>query len=425
MKDLYTFDYTVENAMNTYNSVKEAYVRLFDELKLPYLVANADSGNMGGSLSHEFHIPSSKGEDTIISCSSCGYVHNEELSDIKAYNSLPQSVKESIEKNAIGLGDHQAPAISTDVWTSISKDGKTLVRILYPKYLIQKGHSEPVERRVSSHAAKTIARLMGIDLDTGIKNPLAKWEAIANQTQQQSTEKQNLPTILDIYDYRVRPYDHPPTFGLGEIKESAQYTAVHQHPGTGENLNLLSPISGDQCAKCGEHAVKTDTAIELAHTFHLGTRYSNLLNASVTPSGSTTKVPLEMGCHGIGVSRMISAVVDTISDSKGLNWPRVIAPFEAVIVPGPGLEKEAEKIYDALTEEQSGAIDALIDDREKKLAWKLIDADLIGYPVKIIVGKAWKSDGKVEVQCRRLNNLCETVPLENLHAYVSSLLQKL
>ncbi|OJD18297.1 proline-tRNA ligase [Emergomyces pasteurianus Ep9510] len=448
MKDLYTFDYNTETAIKTYNAVKEAYTRLFNELKIPYIIAAADSGNMGGNLSHEFHLPNPKGEDTIVSCTKCCHVHNEELSDGKAYQDhikLPSDL--ILDKGSAGLGEQQAPAISTDMWMSISRDGNTLVRVFYPKYLIQEGHTDPVERQINSHAVRMIARSAGVNLDSSVTSPLAKWRAIARESKQASETQPNCLTILDIYDYRVRPYDRPP-LPAGQSKEvleqlNVQYSSLHHFPGTDTKLDCISAVAGDRCSKCGEHAVQTHTAIELAHTFHLGTRYSKVLKASVAvPStllndgpktdnatlakpNTTLSVPLEMGCHGIGVSRMISAVADTLADSKGLNWPRAIAPFEAIIIPEKGLETEAEKAYEAISERQSGAIDAIIDDRDKNLTWKLRDADLIGYPVIIVIGKSWNRENKLEVQCRRLNSLQETVSLQNLYPFIKSLLDRL
>ncbi|OAX82920.1 proline-tRNA ligase [Emergomyces africanus] len=448
MKDLYTFDYNTEMAIKTYNAVKEAYVRLFNELKVPYIIAAADSGNMGGSLSHEFHLPNPKGEDTIVSCSKCCHVYNEELSDGKAYqDNIKPSTNPVLDKASTGLGEQQAPAISTDMWMSISRDGNTLVRVFYPRYLVQEGHTDPVERQINSHAVKTIARSAGVDLDTSVTRPLAKWQAIAGASTQATEPQPRCLTILDIYDYRVRPYDRPP-LPAGHSKEvleqlNVQYSSLHRYPGTDAKLDCISAVGGDQCAKCGEHTVQTHTAIELAHTFHLGTRYSKVLNASVAvPSAllnsgpktynatlakpnSTASVPLQMGCHGIGVSRMISAIADTLADSKGLNWPRAIAPFEAIIVPDKGLEEEAAKVYEAISERQSGAIDAIIDDRDKNLAWKLRDADLIGYPVKIVIGRSWKRENKLEVQCRQLNSLREMVLFQDLYPFTKSLLDRL
>jgi prolyl-tRNA synthetase len=134
-----------------------------------------------------------------------------------------------------------------------------------------------------------------------------------------------------------------------------------------------------------------------------------------------------MGCHGIGVSRLIGAIASLLSDNRGLNWPRVVSPFECVIIPSRGTEEDAVGVYDTLqgVSRTDVDIDAILDDRPiKDLGWKLRDADLIGYPVILILGRAWKKDRKVEVQCRRLH-VKEDVKIDKLREVVMSILEKL
>ncbi|KAI9928831.1 hypothetical protein ASPWEDRAFT_49036 [Aspergillus wentii DTO 134E9] len=434
MKDLYTFDYSVEEALKTYKSVKNAYVNLFDELKIPYLVAAADSGNMGGSLSHEFHFPSSKGEDSVISCSSCEHIYNEELADGNAHNLGPETSQSSHKPGFDTEEAHNegSPTISNGLWTAISKDKTTLLRGWYPKFSMQDASKEPVEREVNSHAMKSIAAAADIDLDLSVENPIEQW---AKQAKSNSTPFQR-PKVVDLYDTQVRVYKRPPLSDLlDELNcspDDIEYTLLDRFPGTQNGLNLVKVHDGDRCFKCADGSLKSHTAVELGHTFHLGTRYSDVLQASVMVDrsllGNSSKdqiVPMEMGCHGIGVSRMITAVADRLADSKGLNWPRAMAPFEVIVVPAKGLEAEAEKIYDSLTSDQTAPVDAILDDRDKQMGWKLGDADLIGYPVIVVVGKGWKKQQTLEVQCRRLDNLREEVPLDQLSAFVRSLLERI
>ncbi|KAI5304811.1 hypothetical protein KEM56_005883 [Ascosphaera pollenicola] len=442
MKDLYTFDIDVAAAMETYTAVKSAYVRLFDELKVPYKIAAADSGNIGGDFSHEFHIPSAKGEDTVIACKSCHHTWNDELSTGQQSHDLkrsPKQVAPGVDPEPASVGTHEADAISTDVWMGLSADGATLVRAFYPKFLLPEGCEEPVQREPSAHAIKAICQSLGIRLHSGIKNALDKWQA--------NLAEGNQGRVVDIYDYRVRKYDRPPIAGLLASDPQLKTAVVHHsmvdvHPESQAPLDCIKALPGDVCPKCGEKAIETHTTIELGHTFHLGTRYSKLLGANVTLDSAKVKnalatspgsqtsasVPLEMGCHGIGVSRMMSAVADTLSDSMGLNWPRAIAPFEAVIIADKSLSEMAEKVYDSIAPPSSpggGPVDAIIDDREKSLIWRMRDADLVGYPIIIVLGKAWKTEGKLEVQCRRLDGLRENVSLDDLPAYTQSLLGRL
>jgi prolyl-tRNA synthetase len=439
MKDLYTFDYNVEQALKTYNAVKHAYTQLFDELKIPYLVAAADSGNMGGNLSHEFHFISAKGEDRVVSCSNCDHVYNEELADGKSHSFPEESEKGAVPgfqtKECASLDG--GSTVSTGMWMAISQDGNTLLRGWFPKFSMQNGSTEPEERHVNSHAAKAVATAAGVDLDLSVENPLEKW--VAHVKSRKSSDK---PRVLDLYDSRVRVYQRPPLSDLlqksGCTAADIEYTMLDRFPGTSNKLSLVRVHDGDRCSQCGEGILTSNPAVELGHTFHLGTRYSEVLNASVSVNsavlvgsaesgGKSSKeliVPMQMGCHGIGVSRMISAVVNRLADDKGLNWPRAIAPYEAVVVPGKGLDSVAEQVYDSLTSGSSKPVDTLLDDRDKGMGWKLGDADLIGYPIIVVIGNGWKKNQTLEVQCRRLG-VKEDVPLETLLTFVQNLLSQL
>ncbi|KAL2819006.1 hypothetical protein BDW59DRAFT_151775 [Aspergillus cavernicola] len=424
MKDLYTFDHSVEDALKTYELVRNAYTRLFDELKIPYLMAAADSGNMGGSLSHEFHFPSSKGEDTVVSCSNCDSVYNEELADGMAHSLPAQEPADPIPGFDIDEQPGSTGArVSTGLWMAISKDKRTLLRGWYPQFTMQDG-TEPATREINSHAVKSIASAAGIELDISVENPLEQWAAHIKSSKAHSDNHTQRPQVLDMYDSLVHAYKRPPLSDLLQeancTAEDLEYLRLTTFPGTNHSLNLIKVHTGDQCPKCTQGTLKTHTAIELGHTFHLGTRYSDVLAASVMIDGGAI-TPMQMGCHGIGVSRMITAVADSLSDTKGLNWPRAIAPFEAIVVPTKGLEPDAENIYDALI---SANTDAILDDRDKQIGWKLGDADLIGYPVIVVVGKGWKKQRTVEVQCRRLG-LRRDVALEGLAEFVQELLRQM
>jgi prolyl-tRNA synthetase len=214
---------------------------------------------------------------------------------------------------------------------------------------------------------------------------------------------------------------------------------INKDPSTHQPLNLLRISDGDVCPRCTDGRLKVQRAIELGHTFHLGTRYSEPLSATVNlpdndlnalgiEAALSTQVPMQMGCHGIGVSRMIGAVADTLADGKGLNWPRVMAPFEVVIIPGKGLDDASLKVYDTLckvpTDAGNPRLDLILDDRAASFPWKMKDADLVGYPVIVVVGRRWKAESICEVQCRRLQ-LRQEVAIEELSDYVRSLLARL
>ena len=434
MKDLYTFDFNVQNAMVTYNAVKDAYVRLFDELKLRYYVAAADSGNMGGSLSHEFHISSAKGDDTIVTCTSCNHTFNEEIADGKAQQETESKLKTKVEPGSLQTNLGQT--------YFVSKDNKTLVRAFYPKRLGVQHESEAEPRQVNPHAVAAIVRAYGTELDTGVENPVKEWKKAMEKSAAckiEADKGENAASsatdgqyfVVDVFDFRVREaQDQVPEFDI-PVPIAPRFIYLDRYSGTGELLDVLNSQTGDPCLKCKGGTLKVARSTELAHTFYLGTRYTDVLNANVAVDPAQLKsrqgknvVPMEMGCHGIGVSRLISAVADALADDKGLNWPRAMAPFEVMVVGTPGLEKEAENIYDALATYMGGPTDIILDDRDRTTGWKLNDADVVGYPVTVVVGKAWPSEKKVEVQSRRLGVKTLVAP-DELPAFVTSLLERL
>lgn len=315
MKDLYTFDLTKEQALETYAEVRGAYKRIFDALRVPYLVAGASSGAMGGELSDEVHYPSPRGEDVLLRCDACPHVVNVET--------LPA-------------------AESTSAATSTA--------------------------------------------------------ATASSSSSSSSSAQ------------------PP-----------------------------------KCPRCSTgHLANPIPSIEVAHIFHLGTRYSQPFDLAVdvrddpaSSSSTVRRIPLQMGCHGIGVSRLIDAIADNMADSAGLNWPAVVAPFQ-VCVTSPVVRSELGLVYDTLSGGASGTalggtggagmgMDVVIDERARHgFGWRMKDADLVGYPVVVVVGKSWDEGGeglgdaqrRVEVQCRQLK-VKQLVPLQDLRLFVEQLLQKL
>ncbi|KUI60470.1 Proline--tRNA ligase [Cytospora mali] len=431
MKDMYTFDYSAEAALETYEQVREAYSQIFiKEMKLPILVAQASSGDMGGNLSHEYHIPTSLGEDHVINCNSCGYVANEELAESR----LPQ-------------GEADMAAVELKAWRGISKDRKTLVNVWYDA-------NQASEEQISTHAVKQVFP----ELDSGLEDPKPFWDA---EVIRSSTTAEAPIRVINLLDCRLpktelvrriqdRLIGMPPGYEALDQDSSRTFTQNLSLPADlnpqEETVNFLRIKDDDPCPRCDDGTLKVQKAIELGHTFHLGTRYSEPLNAIVTVpsrllSTTTTKagekpangeqtVPIQMGCHGIGISRIMGAVADHLADERGLNWPRVIAPYDVVLVynsKDKGLERDAETLYDSLTADvfKSPPLDAIIDDRaDNSLGWKLKDADLVGYPVIVVLGREWKTSGRLEVQCRRLGYK-EFVDSYSLKSCVTDLVNQL
>ncbi|KAK8196620.1 hypothetical protein M8818_006785 [Zalaria obscura] len=382
MKDLYTFDVTDSAARETYEAVRRAYRAFLDELKVPYVVAKADTGSMGGNLSHEYHFVSPKGEDTVISCDTCDYTTNEELA-FAPYNAAQTSSDNAEYSN----------------WYGISKDRKTLVQVIYPKVY---GNSRNVE--INVHAVKKALTNTGVDLDSSVENPRALWLA------ENDGAKRSEASVLRILDPRVGHGVRPDSIPGAKIRQIA--------PLIDNRETLLTRIqAGEPCHQCSTGHFHLQQCIEIGHTFHLGTRYSKPMDLTVVDE-KNRQIHVEMGCHGIGVTRLIAAIPSVLGDGKGLVWPASIAPFSFVVIPGKGNEADADKLCEAIAE------DGVLDDREKPMGWKLNDADMIGYPVIVVLGRSWKGDRKAEVQCRRLG-FKENVPEAELKGTLAKLLERL
>ncbi|KAF2152919.1 prolyl-tRNA synthetase [Myriangium duriaei CBS 260.36] len=371
MKDLYTFDSTVEDAIKTYDRVRAAYHSFFTDLRIPFLTAAADSGSMGGSLSHEYHLPSPTGEDHIITCDGCGKTMNEEVAIID----MPSS--------AVHIPVNE---VETDIYTCVTKDRKTLIRVLYPRYTLD-GTAARLNT-LNTYAVR--AALPDLDLDLSSADPDSLHQGTAQ--------------IL-LHDARL-VVPALPSSPFVPVRAT-----IDSHP---IYLTALQP--GDICPTCLSGKLSIVPAIEVGHTFHLGDRYSAPLQLRVK-SAADELVNVQMGCHGIGVSRLVAAIAAVKADEKGLQWPARVAPFSVVVIPGKGNEGAAEEvarvIQGYLRREGRGG-DVVIDDREKPVGWKFKDADLIGYPVVVVVGRTYTADGgEVEVQCRQLG-VKETLPSDTI-----------
>lgn len=443
MKDLYTFDTTREEALKTYEIVRQAYTGLFDELKIPYLTAEASSGEIGGDLSHEYHITTPKGEDKIVSCDACDYVANEEVAESKINGRIrelhfPNQSTLGIVDSSILMdfpnNELQTQPMSTQ-WFGITKDRSTLVQAFLP-YEGMISTSNGLQCRKPEINPYVIRRLCP-QLDLSVENPVKAWNDHHQALTASGRESPNGRHVMRAFDIRHRAHGRMsdlldltnlfmnPEAGAQKLYER---TAAHECP---DRLDLVRIENGDACPRCSKGQLKVETAVELGHTFHLGTRYSRPLSATFLSQDMATtssQAPMQMGCHGIGVSRLIAAVAERLADVKGLNWPRVIAPFEAVVISTKGQEEGAEEVYDILADKRRPlfpeALNTIIDDRKKEFGWKLNDADLIGYPVIVVVGRDWKKGRECEVQCRRLGVRINVAAMDLRHE-VDNILEQL
>ncbi|KAH6845162.1 hypothetical protein B0I37DRAFT_379353 [Chaetomium sp. MPI-CAGE-AT-0009] len=375
MKDLYTFDNSVDSALQTYNDVRAVYSRIFSDMKLPVLSAKASSGDMGGDLSHEYHLPMPLGEDRVISCSSCNYVVNEEVADT-------------------AISEEAAIDSPFEIWRGITKDRAKLVNVWYPKWTRPQDGGELREytdQDINLAEVKSVVP----DLDTAVEDALPFWSAVVAPETRTATE------IINVIDGRL------PSSLVGSLGATPLPTSARHRAGDGSGvLNLLRIRTGDKCTQCSSGHLQVERAMELGHTFFLGTRYSKPLSAMATIPPAGQPSPFQMGCYGIGISRIMGAAAEHLADKTGLNWPAAIAPYSCVVIPGKDADdSDAMQVchqINNISGPEGRVVDVVLDDRSKSLPWKLSDADLIGFPVIVLLGREWREAKRVEVQCRRL-----------------------
>lgn len=444
MKDLYTFDKTDTEAKKTYSLVRKAYSNLFDELNVPYIEARADSGNMGGSLSHEFHFPSRLGEDDLITCSTCDYAKNEEF-----VPSLPQPVSyhahvqdqtlvlsnkgqellEAYIPDLLPSADHVDEGQRLLTAAFLSQDRSAIVKVVVTVPMQSQAAINPfvVQKTMKDQIA----------FDAGIEDPLDRFEEFIkrNELEDQGSPPQRQPVVHYLFD-GVTSGEVIVTTLVDDLEWRKAFNikmgVIRGLPDEeGQKTELLKKQTGDPCPECSKTAragtLNVTKAIEVGHTFHLGDRYSSKFDL-VVPKSHPPEI-VSMGCHGIGVSRLIAASAAALSDARGLIWPRAIAPFEVLIVYNVDEKHQdttepANQIYDSLASSEHPA-DVLMDDRDGvSIPWKLKDADLIGYPILVVLGKGWINDKLVEIQCRRLN-IKEHLPFEEVTSRVQDVLSQL
>lgn len=388
MMDLYSFDLSYEESFSSYEKVKEAYRAIFADLGLDVIMAEADSGDMGGNLSHEWHAALPSGSDTIFVCGGgptsqpCGYAANDEVATTKT--KLPASLDRWSEEQLIE-------------WRGITKDRTTLVRAW-----LYKTRESMTAEDINIHCVKKLVP----GLDTSVSG-------LAWQLTDESTA--GATRLVDIVDFR-----------LAELYESKKLPAALYESNIGgkellhtvldlsqhdDTPNIVRISDNDPCPRCEGGSLTSSRSMEMGHTFYLGTRYTDPLGAKVAVPGKPS-APLHMGCYGIGVSRLLGTIAEIKFQEQGekWTWPPAIAPFQVGIIPVSGVTQEVLDLYDSLLStsrqrltsqpRQDEALDMVLDDRDRTFGWKMKDAEAMGIPVKIVLGKNWIKNGYVEARCQ-------------------------
>ncbi|MFH1552041.1 MAG: proline--tRNA ligase [Candidatus Omnitrophota bacterium] len=390
MKDAYSFDCDVESMEKSYKAMYDAYCRIFQRCGLSYLAVEADPGLMGGTISHEFMVPAEIGEDRIAVCASCGYAASTEIAAVKLKET-------SSGGDATANKDTEevlTPGLSTvqDVSKFLKVDESDLI-----KTLIYVADGEVVAVLIrGDHEAN----------ETKIKNYLkARTLELAGESKVEEVTGGPMgfsgPVGLSvklIADTSVRGMAGAVT-GANEKDKHLRNVNPGRDFDVDEWIDARVIIPGDPCPKCGSK-IAIKYAIEIGHTFKLGTKYSDTLDLTFLDDKGKTR-PVIMGCYGIGVNRILAALIERSHDKDGIIWPVALSPCEVVVIPvnreDEKLIREAERIYEELKE---AGVDVMIDDRDKSAGVKFKDADLVGFPLQVVIGKKNLEQGKIEVKTR-------------------------
>jgi prolyl-tRNA synthetase len=391
MKDAYSFDADDAGAAASYETMRKAYVRIFDRMGLRYRMVQADSGAIGGSTSAEFQVLVDSGEDAIVACSQCDYAANVEAAEPSAATSLgtrapgsPEKVatptQRTIEEVAAFLGVDKASTIKSLLY--LAKDGPRANQVAMA---VVRGDHEVNEIR--------IARALGAS-----EVFLASEEDVERETKAKTGFAG--PVGFD----PKRTFVDPDAAVLRGGVAGANETGFHLkdvwfgRDYQGEVVTLRLVKAGDRCPRCSS-PLEAYRGIEAGHIFILGTKYSQTMGATYSDEKQQQR-PLVMGCYGIGVSRLVATAIEQHNDESGMLWPTSIAPYHVHLVT---LGKEesvlstARALHDGLEGE---GVEVLWDDRDERPGVKFKDADLIGIPLRVTIGAKGLATGNVELKPR-------------------------
>ncbi len=398
MKDAYSFDTDEEGLDKSYQAMYKAYRRIFDRLGLDYTVVDADSGAMGGSGSQEFMVKSPIGEDAICYCDDCGYAANEE----KAQCNVPE--KDNSE--ALPIEKIHTPDVKTieELMTFMNAEPSAFVKTIIYNIdgkivaVMVRGDRDINETKLTNlydASELTLAAFDDVERVTGAKvgfaGPIGLKEKIEVVMDNEVSAMANFIVGACETDYHFKNVNIGRDFTPDKIAD------------------VRNAVEGDACPKCGK-PLKMARGTEVGHIFKLGTKYSDALGCVYLDKDGKENSMI-MGCYGIGVSRTLAAIIEQNHDDDGIIWPVVAAPYRVIVVPTKVNDEEnmglAERIYDQLVEE---GYEVLIDDRNERPGVKFKDADLIGIPLRITVGRR-APEGIVEIKYRN-GGVAEEVSVE-------------
>ena len=406
MKDAYSFDVDDEAAEVSYRKMYDAYNRIFERCGLEFRCVEADSGAIGGSFSHEFMVLADTGEDTIAVCNECNWAANLEKAEVKMRD-RPAGFEQREMVKVETPGKRKVQSVCEFLGIGPDQLVKTLVLLAdgEPVAVLLRGDRELEEVKLKNYLGAADIRpaddkevFDATGVPSGYLGPInSKIRLLADQ---EVPAMVNLTVGANEKNYHLQNVNFGRDFEVTEVADFRQLT------------------KDDPCPSCGS-AIRLVEGIEVGHIFKLGTSYSESMNAYYQDRDGNER-PLVMGCYGIGVSRVVAAAIEQNHDDNGIIFPVPLAPYQVTVLNlglnDPEVSAAAERIYEQLSE---AGIDTFIDDRDERPGIKFKDADLLGFPFRITVGKRFKEMAMVEIRCRQ-DGTSEDIGIDDIVSHISA-----
>ncbi|HEX7722252.1 MAG TPA: proline--tRNA ligase, partial [Pyrinomonadaceae bacterium] len=421
MKDAYSFDVDWEGLDRSFKDQREAYKRIFTRCGIQFSIVEASSGSMGGSESNEFVAKTDAGEDLIASCTNCGYAANVE----KASSRLS-----TIEDDAGADAPEEFPTpgvrtiddlARTPYLVAANKQIKSLVYVATidgeprPVLALLRGDHQLHDVKFGDALGSTATRTAHPE---EIRELLGASAGSLGGVGAKATSRKSSQKLLIIADLGLKGRRNMTT-GANKDDHHIRGVDIERDIEVDRWADLRTVNSGESCPRCDTGTLEVFTAMEIGHIFKLGTKYSESMGANVLMADGK-QVPIIMGCYGIGVERIITAAIEQNNDSDGIIWPKSITPFDVVVtitnIKDEKLRNTGEQLYKDL---QHAGLEVLLDDRDERAGVKFKDADLVGIPYRITIGKKLAEE-IVELFDRRAKQ-SEDVKLDDVVARVQEL----
>ncbi len=417
MKDAYSFHTSAESLDATYEDMRRAYCKIFESCQLDYSTVEADTGSIGGSASHEFMVVADTGESAVVRCPNCDYAANVEKAQTRKLPaaSAPEASaagtaerkkvstpgKSSVEDIAAFLKISPRQVVKTLIYDTdkglvavVVRGDREINEVKLGNYLDVQHLALAAEEKVREATGAAVGYAGPVGLPAGVR-------LIGDETVRGLTD-----------------------FVIGANEADAHYTGVNwgKDVDLTDWTDLLLVNGGDPCPRC-DGTLELFRGIEVGHIFKLGTKYSEKMACNFTDEAGADH-PMIMGCYGLGIGRTVAAAIEQNHDKDGIIWPRPLAPFEVLLAGLNPDDAEVSRVADELYAElRNKGIEVLYDDRDERPGVKFKDADLIGIPVRLVIGAKSLKDGKVELSLRRDREKLLVTPAEAV-GRVIELLQK-